>query len=91
MRELELTEDRLLEEHEYRDEGCDLFPSCLNCPLPSCRYDQISGRRHRAKGLRDMQIMRLHSVNGKSVGELAKSFGVSKRTVYRIIGRASYE
>ena len=21
------------------DEGCDLAPSCLNCPFPICRHD----------------------------------------------------
>lgn len=23
----------------YRDEGCDLFASCLTCPLHRCRYE----------------------------------------------------
>ncbi len=72
-----------MEEFEYRDEGCELFPSCLSCPLPVCRYDEP--RRRWAKEARDREISRLY-YQGKSAAELAKSFGVSKRTIYRIIG-----
>lgn len=24
----------------YRDRGCNLYASCLRCPLPACRYDE---------------------------------------------------
>jgi len=77
-----------LERYEYLDEGCDLFPSCLNCPLPQCRYDE-PGRRQKGKELRNMEIIRLHS-EGKGIKELARRFGVSKRTVHRVM-RRSYE
>lgn len=75
-----------MEEYEYQDEGCDLFPSCLNCPLPQCRYDEPQ-RRQMSKQLRNKEIMRLHQKEGTGIKELADRFGVSKRTVYRIIGR----
>jgi Mor family transcriptional regulator len=38
------------------------------------------------KELRNEKMLRLHS-EGKGATELAQRFGVSKRTVYRIIGR----
>jgi len=77
----------LLPEHlGYRDDGCDLFASCLNCPLPRCRYDE-PGRRQTAKDLRNKEIVHLHQKEGLKVEKLAQRFGVSKRTVYRIIGR----
>ena len=77
----------LLPEHlGYQDDGCDLFPSCLNCPLPRCRYDE-PGRRQTAKDLRNKEIVHLHQKEGLKVENLAQRFGVSKRTVYRIIGR----
>lgn len=76
----------LLPEHvRYRDDGCDLFPSCLNCPLPRCRYDG-SGRSHLAKELRNSEMLRLHREGGLKIMELAQRFAVSKRTVYRILG-----
>ena len=37
--ELEMSQDGLdlpPEYCHYRDEGCDLADSCLNCPLPRC-------------------------------------------------------
>ena len=74
------------EEHEYRDQGCDLFPSCLNCPLRRCRYDERGGRTA-TNELRDEEILRLKD-EGKKVNELAGLFGISKRTVHRILRRA---
>ena len=74
-----------MEQLEYKDEGCDLFPSCLHCPLPKCRYDEA--RRQTAKELRNKAMLRLHEIEGLNIEELAERFGVSKRTVYRIIGR----
>ena len=72
-----------MEQFEHKDEGCDLFPSCLNCPLPRCRYDEA--RRQTAKVLRNKEMLRLHEIEGLKIEELAERFGVSKRTVYRII------
>ena len=30
----------LPERYPYRDEGCEVSPSCLKCPLPQCKYDE---------------------------------------------------
>jgi len=77
-----------LERYEYLDEGCDLFPSCLSCPLPQCRYDE-PGRRQKGKELRNLEIVRLYS-QGNGIKELSRRYGVSKRTIHRVI-RRSYE
>ena len=74
---------------EYLDRGCDLCASCLNCPLPQCRYDEP--RRQKGKELRNKEIVRLHEQEGLSIRQLADRFGVSKRTVHRIVGRNSGE
>lgn len=66
----------------YKDEGCDLFPSCLHCPLAKCRHDEPG--RHAGKELRNDEIRRLHAA-GMSVAGLAQRFKVSRRTVYRAI------
>ncbi|MBI2866625.1 MAG: acetylglutamate kinase [Chloroflexi bacterium] len=46
----------LLPEHAlYRDEGCDLFPSCLRCPLPACRWDMPFSARPKAREGRSLE------------------------------------
>ncbi len=37
--------DALPEHAQYRDDGCDVHPHCLTCPLPRCRYDEPGGLR----------------------------------------------
>ncbi len=69
----------------YRDGGCDLADSCLNCPLPKCIYDEHGGKRHWLKGLRDEEMVRLFGTEGKGIKELALAFGVSQRTVQRAL------
>jgi len=83
--------DALPDYFDYCDQGCDLFPSCLECPLPRCRYDEQAGGRRAATRLRDKELLRQRGLAGTNVAELAKSFGVSKRTVQRIIRRSSSE
>ena len=75
----------------YQDNGCEFADSCLNCPLPKCIYDQPGGRQRWLKGLRDRDIVRLASSEGKGVKELATRFGVSQRTVQRVLKRMKNE
>ena len=70
---------------QYKDEGCDLADSCLNCPFPRCVYEQPRGRQRWLKKLRDKEIARLFTGEGKGVKELALVFGVSSRTVQRAL------
>lgn len=74
--------DFVPERCRYRDEGCDLFPSCLHCPLARCRYD-LAGR-HTGKALRDRDMRHLYAA-GMGATELAHHFKVSTRTVYRAL------
>ncbi len=67
----------------YRDEGCEFAPSCLDCPLAGCVYDQPRGRQRWLKRQRDREIVRLFMTAGKGVKELGARFGVSQRTVQR--------
>lgn len=75
-------------DYRPRNEGCDLFPSCLRCPLPKCRYDNPG--RQTGKELRNREMVRLRKA-GMEVKELAQRFGVSKRTVHRIIASQNGE
>ncbi len=71
---------------QYRDEGCHLYPSCLECPLPHCIYDEESGLRRRHKRARDQEVLHLYR-QGQQAAELARRFGISERSVYRIVRR----
>ncbi|MBI4297983.1 MAG: helix-turn-helix domain-containing protein [Chloroflexi bacterium] len=82
--------DRLPEYTQYQDEGCDLHPSCLGCPLPLCRYDDPGGRRSGPRAFRDREIRRLRRL-GHPIPALARRFGISTRTVHRILRRDGYE
>jgi transcriptional regulator of acetoin/glycerol metabolism len=77
--------DELPERLEYRDEGCDLFHSCLTCPLPRCRYDVPGGVRTLVNQERDHQMRALREDGGLSVDQIAERFGVSRRTVFRAL------
>ena len=77
--------DSLPEFTRYRDDGCDISESCFTCPLPRCRYEEPGGLRALLNEQRDRQIIQLR-LKGVPVDELADHFGVSRRTVFRVIG-----
>lgn len=76
--------DLLPEQCHYRDEGCELARSCLNCPFAQCVYDEPRGRQRWLKSLRAREMARLFA-RGKKVRELAQIFSVSERTVQRVL------
>ena len=69
----------------YRDEGCELFESCLSCPSPRCIYDEPGGRQHLLKDLRNREMTRMYIDEGKGVKELSLIFATSTRTVQRAL------
>lgn len=77
--------DTLPENSTYRDDGCDVSPSCLNCPLPICKYDDPDYLRRTARSARDQAILAARERESLSVGALAERFGVSTRTVHRVL------
>lgn len=77
-------EDALPENLHYRDDGCDIHPRCLTCPLPRCRYEEPGGLRSLLNQDRDSRIRTLRR-QGLSVEELARRFQVSRRTVFRVL------
>jgi transposase-like protein len=74
--------DLLPEEFPYEDEGCELFPSCLNCPFPTCIKEEPWGKEKFLKQRRAERMMELKR-EGKSIREIARIFAVSTRTVQR--------
>jgi len=72
----------LPENCQYKDEGCELADSCLNCPFPDCVYDLRGGERRQIKVLRDKEMKRLY-LSGVSSQDIANRFRVCRRTVQR--------
>lgn len=76
----------LLPEHKhYIDEGCDMSPSCLSCPLEGCIYDTPHGKQAELKRRRNDEILRVFREEHPTLGELARIFKVSMRTVQRAL------
>lgn len=78
--------DALPEHMDYRDGGCDLAPSCLRCPLERCRYDEPGGARALLQSARDVEVWRRREAGG-AISALAREFGLSRRSVFRILAR----
>ena len=77
--------DLLPEFCQYRDEGCDLSRSCLECPFPDCIEGQFRGCLKQARTLRDREIVRLKIAENISIKELSARFSVCTRTVLRAL------
>lgn len=76
----------LPEEVQWRDEGCEVFPSCLGCPLPRCLEEEPRGRQRLRMSARARRMAGLKR-SGQSVPDIAALFGVSVRTVQRALAR----
>ena len=79
--------DALPEHTNYADTGCDIHPRCLTCPLVRCRYDEPGGARKIFSEERDRSIVRLRRDHRVPIEVLARRFGISRRTVFRVLER----
>ena len=79
--------DALPEHLEWRDDGCEVSPHCLECPLPRCRYDEPGGLRGLLNESRNAEVLRARA-GGYTVEEIATRFGISRRSVFRILRHA---
>lgn len=80
--------DVVPELYPYRDDGCEVSPRCLNCPLPRCKYDDPGQVQRAQRQRRDQQVVAAHEEERLTVPELARRFAVSQRTVFRILQRS---
>jgi hypothetical protein len=78
--------DTLPENTRYKDDGCDASLTCLECPLPLCKYDDPGWLQRENRRTRDDEIFHLRSQQ-VAVTEISKRFGISTRTVHRIVQR----
>ena len=87
MRKSTPSTDRLPENTSYRDTGCDLYASCLACPLPQCRYDEPGWVQRSERNGRYERILQFREAHPMPVAQLAAQFGISTRTIHRIVRR----
>ncbi|MEK9676050.1 MAG: helix-turn-helix domain-containing protein [Chloroflexota bacterium] len=78
--------DTLPENTRYKDDGCDVSQSCLDCPLSLCKYDDPGWLQRESRRTRDDEVYRLRQEK-VSVAEISERFGISTRTVHRIVQR----
>ena len=78
----------LPEYYPYRDNGCEVSPSCFQWPLPKCKYDDPGWIQREARGKRDLEVLEVRQRDRKTVPQLAQHFGVSQRTIHRILSKA---
>ena len=77
----------MVDDSEYRDDGCDAHPSCLSCPFIVCRDDLPNAGIRVLRVLTDHQKILDLTRSGSPVGGVAETTGYSVRQVYRILKR----
>ncbi len=68
----------------WKDTGCELYPSCLRCPRETCIEEEPRAILRERLNDRAMEMMALRE-EGKTVKEIARAFKVSIRTVQRAL------
>ena len=79
--------DAIPEFYHYEDTGCEVSPSCLNCPLPQCKYDDPDWFQRHRRIARDLKVWSTMQSEELTVEEAAERFSVTVRTVFRIMRR----
>ena len=79
--------DDATEFYHYEDTGCEASDSCLNCPLPICRYDDPAWYQRNRRIARDFRILQAMEQESLTVDQTAERFGITVRTVFRILQR----
>ena len=69
------------------DTGCEVSPSCLQCPLEKCRFDDPAWFRQHQQWNQDLRVLKTMRVEGLTVGQAAQRFSVTTRTIFRTLRR----
>ncbi len=79
--------DAVPELFHYEDTGCEASSSCLNCPLPRCKYDDPVWFQRNQRLARDLKVLTTMRLEDLTVEEAAERFSVTVRTIFRIMRR----
>jgi hypothetical protein len=78
--------DIIPDDINWKDTGCEVHPSCLDCPLDKCMEEEPRGRQ-RLRMLARARYMAELKKQGKSLAEISRVFQVSQRTVQRDLAK----
>jgi hypothetical protein len=71
----------------YEDTGCEVAETCLGCPLPRCKFDDMAWYSKYRRMARDLRMISVIQDEELTVAEAAARFSVTKRTVFRVVKR----
>ncbi len=71
----------------YEDTGCEVAPTCLDCPLPRCKFDDMEWYAKYRRIARDFRMAGIIQEEGLSIAEAAERFAITPRTVFRVLSR----
>ena len=74
-----------------RDDGCDVAEHCEDCPLEVCRFEGHDNFRERIRQARRLAIWRMSERGKMTVGQLARYFHMTPRTIWRAKRQAQLE
>tara|TARA_B110000438_G_scaffold285987_1_gene316716 strand:+ start:473 stop:811 length:339 start_codon:yes stop_codon:yes gene_type:complete len=85
-----IEENTLKNKEAIYDDGCEYSNSCLNCPLPLCKYDDPILDNSKSKINRNILIFSMKKTNlsNKKISEILK---ISTRTVHRVLTKENTE
>lgn len=72
----------------YEDNGCEVAVTCLECPLPRCKFDDMEWFGKYRRLARDLRIASIIDEEGLSIADAAKRFSITPRTVFRVLSRS---
>lgn len=73
---------------EYGDDGCEVAPHCVECPLATCQFDLPPHQRAALKNSTRNTLIREGAAAGAERSEIAEAAGLSIRSVYRVLAEA---
>lgn len=79
--------NRLPENIDYVDDGCEVAPRCLECPLARCKHDErfySKGNKEMPVAERNAKVFELRK-KGIPTPDIARAFKIAPRTVLRIV------
>jgi len=72
--------------NQYPDKGCNVSPSCFDCPLARCKHDDPAQYRQWLSNLKDSQAYQSR-MQGAMIHVIAEQLGITERTVFRQLAR----
>ncbi len=82
------TKGRIPKERTPPDRGCEVSPKCIDCPLPTCKYDNPADYKTEKRKARHALIAQAVETEKLTKIEAAERFQCTPRSVFRIMQRS---